>query len=62
MSISKRIEKIEEKLNKDQEVIFRLIGCDGHYPEEKEDRSKSCKVIKIYVEDISCEELRSWAE
>lgn len=62
MNIGKRISNIENNLNKSGEVVFRLTGCNGRYPEQEEDIKNNRNVLLISVPGRTCEELRKWAE
>jgi hypothetical protein len=63
MSIGTRLLKIENELKKtNNDVIIRLVNSDGSYPEREEDKQSNSKIMKIMVEGVTSEELRSWAE
>jgi hypothetical protein len=61
MSLNNRLNKLEEQLNKKGEVIIRLVGCNGYYPEQDEDKQSNKNIVKICVEGVSYEELKEWS-
>lgn len=62
MNINKRLSNIENVLHKKGEVICRLTGDNGEYPERDDDIKKNRNVVLISVPGISYEELRKWAK
>ena len=53
MSIMTRLKKIESELTKSGNTVFRLVGCNGYYPEQEEDRLGKKLVVKIMVEEFA---------
>lgn len=62
MNINKRLSNIESVLNKAGDVVCRLAGSNGDYPEREDDIRESRQAIVISVPGVSCEELRGWAK
>jgi len=62
MRIAKRLKRIEDKIRGPMEIVYRLAGWDGYYPEAEEDAEKGRRVILIQVKGIGYDELITMAK